>query len=253
MDKFEHHNKTDQGHMKIMTIPSANAREFGRILKMLNSAQANSPIVIRNSTIRQPIISDNFIVEIDLKNLIGDGINMTPLLLEGEIKEVLDLLSSGETMVTFDPDEGVYLFQNGYRSETLLAAEDNGQGIAEPLVFSAKDYLGAEVVIEDIADINKFLLKSSCCGLLIYGNQLEQVMSFNKSAPYTFKKAAAGNLKYEKAEMCLLSFNFLRFSDNDSKIKLAANDEKGFWLITEVEMTAKSTIKTYELLAEHNA
>ena len=239
--------------MKIMTIPSANAREFGRILKMLNSAQANSPIVIRNSTIRQPIISDNFIVEIDLKNLIGDGINMTPLLLEGEIKEVLDLLSSGETMVTFDPDEGVYLFQNGYRSETLLAAEDNGQGIAEPLVFSDKDYLGAEVVIEDIDDIKKYLLKSSCCGLLIYGNQLEQVMSFNKSAPYTFKKAAAGNLKYEKAEMCLLSFNFLRFSDNDSKIKLAANDEKGFWLITEVEMTAKSTIKTYELLAEHNA
>jgi len=238
----------DKGHMKIMTIPSANAREFGRILKQLNSAQANSPIAIRNSTIRQPIISDNFIVEIDLKDLIGDGVNMAPLLLEGQIKEVITLLSSGDTMVTFDPDEGVYLFQNGYRSETLIAAEDNGQGIAEPLVFSAKDYLGAEVVIEDIADIKKFLLKSSCCGLLIYSNQLEQVMSFNKSAPYTFKKAAAGNLKYEKAEMCLLSFNFLRFSDNDTKIKLAANDEKGFWLITEVKMTSRSTIKTYELL-----
>lgn len=238
--------------MKIMTIPSANAREFGRILKMINSAQANSPIAIRNSTIRQPIISDNFIVEIDLKNVIGDGVNITPLLLEGQIKEVITLLSSGDTMVTFDPDEGVYLFQNGYRSETLLAAEDNEQGI-EPLVFSDKDYLGAEVVIEDINDIKKYLLKSSCCGLHIYDNQLEQVMSFNKSAPYTFKKAAAGNLKYEKAEMCLLSFNFLRFSDKDTKIKLAANDEKGFWLITEVEMTAKSTIKTYELLAEHNA
>jgi len=248
-----HHNRPENDHQSIAKLEPANSKEFGRILKLINSEQTNCPIAIRNSVICQNIMSEHYIIEIDLNKLIGNNVNMTPLFLEGQGKDVINLLSSGESNIFFDTDEKEYVFQNSYRSERLPFFEVSEEAFVQPLVFSANDCLGVQVSIDDMKDMKKYISKSDCCALLIYNGQLEQAISFNKLAPYNFKKASVGNLKYESPEMILLSYNFLKFSDKDTKLQLAAIDGKGFWLITEVKMTSKSTIKTYELLTEYNA
>jgi len=246
-------NIPKQNQQVIMNLNSISAREVGKVLKKIETIIPNCPLIIRNSKINQPIITDDFILNMDLSSLIGSGVNMAMILITPQIKEVIHLLSSGETQVISDPDDGCYIFKNDHRLEKLTAFEDAGQGPDQTPIFSSTDYLGLPVTIKNIKDVKQYIRKSSSCGLLIYNNQLEQVLSFDRNTPYNFNKVASGSINSENPEICLVSFNFLKISDKDTTINLAANDGRGFWLITEVKMSPITTIKTFELLSMHNA
>ncbi len=250
MSKNLHQTTPKNSTRQVVTIKAASSKEFGRILSKLNSFENGTYVFIRDSIINQPVTDTRVYVEIDLSRLIGGGVNMEFMLNNSDLKSVNRLLSSGTTSIVHDTDANAYLFQTSYQTQKLTAIDGVDNTIPSAPVFTDDQHVGLEVTIDDIADIRGYLGKTSFARLLVYDDQLEQILSNISESPYTLKQDGAGSLAGKRPDMAFTCPSFLTIANKDTKIRLVKNEE-GMWLLTETKMSAKSGVmKIYQLLIE---
>ena len=236
---------------------SARFKAFVQIYRMVLKIHGPNPVCIKHGMMAQPIGNKNFLVEMDLSNLLTDGktsnidtltkaASFDFIASEYQLKELSAITGRGAVDV-YDQG-GSLLFTDGHIEAWIFKPDSKAPHMSTPIIPDAQEF--GEVVRDvDLTDLKRYRDKSSYVSLLCYGEQLEQV-AVSGRRPYTLHGSSRATLVGREPDHVFTSRHFLALA---GKLELSlgiCKTEKGFWLKTSSRLNMVNALTTFELLYE---
>lgn len=230
----------------VVSLDAAESKEFGRILTLVNKVEDYTCLVIQDSVINQPLTDFGIFIEADLSKLIGKDVSMNFLLKNEDLKRIRPVMDSGPTSICYDSENNSYWIISNHQIESMPAVDIDHTSITPAPVIDSSKYVGKAVEIEDTTLIKKYIPKSDPVILMLYEDQLEQVMTFHQNAPFTFKASGYGSLFGRSPNREFICHSFLALAQKSVNLRLAQHEDTMF-LITETMLNLiVGSIKIYQ-------
>lgn len=251
--------RTAEQSTLICSMKPARFKAFIRLLREVVKLHGPHPIRFENGRMAQPIGHGNFIVELDMGNLIGkndgkqdpassdpNGFSGNFIACDAHFRELSGVLGAG--LVEVHDRGGVILFSNGHTEGVLYKSSQAAPHLPAPILKDATP-LGEEVKDLEPKDLKAFVGKNRLVSLHCFGGQLEQIAT-RANRPYTFHTASQPGLLGRKPDMTFTAQHFLALA---GKLELSLSlwrDARGTWLKTHSRSNMVNALSTYELLYE---
>jgi len=243
------------GRTPIYTFKPARFKAFVEIFKPLVKLYGSSPIRIENARLAQPIGHENFLVEMDLTNiLVGEQVSQDDaantavsfdFTASKEHLKELSAITGNAAVKVYDQGDEI-LFTNGHMEARLLKAFSPAPCLPAPVLPDAQPF-GEMVQDIELRDLKAYCARRSFVWLLCYGEQIEQIMVSGKR-PYTLRPSSRQSLEGCQPDHVFTSQNFLKLAGQlDLSVGICKNDQ-GCWLKTSSRPSMVNALTTYELL-----
>lgn len=258
LDDINKIRSADQSTL-ICTMKPARFKAFIRLLREVVKLHGPRPIRFENGRMAQPIGHGNFIVELDMSNILGnadgkqDSVSATTngfsgnfIACDAQLRALSGVVGSG--LVQVDDGGGVILFSNLHTSGVLYKSSQTAPHLSAPILKDATQ-LGEEVKDLEPKDLKKFIGKVRLVSLNCFSDQLEQIATREKR-PYTLNAASQPSLIGHKPDAVFTAQHFLALA---GKLELSLSlwrDDRGTWLKTHSRSNMVNALTTFELLYE---
>lgn len=235
---------TDNG-----VLTSINPAEFDSLIKILNVLERQDSIIIEGSKICQSINKGATIVSTDLKDIIGDDINMHILNPKKAVKLFKAIKGNANVEIIDDDEQKRYVVTNGIVKVFLPKQADDLTVDSQPPDLSEFTPIGKAVEIDkdSRSNLTSILGESEYCELLIHGNQMKGVY-IPETAIFLFDEYASENIDETNADMNLKSYSFLSIDGEKYDMYLGSNEGQT-WLLTRVN-TGFVVVDLFESVSE---
>lgn len=251
--------RTAEQSTLICSMKPARFKAFIRIVRELVKLHGPHPIRFEYGRMAQPIGNGNFIVELDMGNLLGNGdgkqgsVPANPggfsgnfIASDTHLRELYGVVGAG--LVEVHDCDGVILFSNGHTEGFLYKSSQAAPHLSAPILKNATQ-LGEEVKDLEPKDLKAFVGKNRLVSLNCFSGQLEQITTRAK-CPYTFRTASQPVLMGRKPDATFTAQHFLALA---GKLELSLSlwrDAQGTWLKTHSRAKMVNALVTFELLYE---
>lgn len=230
-------------------LTSINPAEFDSLIKILNVLERQDAIIIEDSKICQSINKGATIISTDLKDIIGDGINMHILNPKKAVKLFKAIKGNANVDIIDDDDQKRYIISNGIVKVFLPKQADDLSIDSQAPDLSEFTPIGKSVEIDKDArsNLTSVLGESEYCELLIHQNQMKGVY-VPETAIFLFDEYSSENIDETNADMNLKSYSFLSIDGEKYDMYLGSNDGQT-WLLTRVN-TGFVVVDLFESVSE---
>lgn len=243
----------------ICSMKPARFKAFVRLVRDVVKLHGPHPIRFESGRMAQPIGHGNFIVELDMSNILGKndgkqgsatpktgGFSGNIIACDGHLRELSSIVGAG--LVEAHDCDGVIQFSNGHTESLLYKSSQVAPHLPAPILKDATR-LGEEVKDLEPRDLKAFIGKNRLVSLNCFSGQLEQIATRAKS-PYTLHAASQLSLLGRKPDATFTAQHFLALA---GKLELSLSlwrDDRGTWLKTYSRSNMVNSLITYELLYE---
>lgn len=243
----------------ICSIKPARFKALIRLIRQLVKLHGPHPIRFENSRVAQPIGHGNFIVDLDMGNLLDNdddkqsASTSKPNRFTGNLIACDDHLRALSAVVGTAPidvhDRNEFIeFSNNHTEGWLYKSSQTAPHLSVPILKDATQ-MGMEVKNLELKDLKAFVGKNRLVSLNCFSGQLEQIATFATSS-YTLHAASKASLLGCKPDKIFTAQHFLALA---GRLELSFSlwcDVRGIWLRTHSRSNMVKALATYELLYE---
>jgi len=243
------------GNPPIYTFKPARFKGFVDILKPVVKLHGPKPIRIENARLAQHIGHENFLVEMDLTNLLvgeqvsekdaaNTAVNLD-FMASGEHLKKLSAITGKGAVEVYDQGDAL-LFTNGHIEARLLKALSPVSCRPAPILPDVQQ-VGEMVQDVELGDLKAYRGTIKFVSLLCYGEQIEQIM-VSGNPPYTLHPSSRQFLGGRQPDQVFTSQYFLALAGKLDLSMGICKNERGYWLKTSSRPKMVNALTTYELL-----
>ena len=238
----------ESGNSKLLcTIAPARLKAFVRLLKMIVKIHGPQPLNFQEGCLRQAIGSNNFVVELDVRNFFSNpkGFTASIIATEHHIKQLSSITSSDAKI--YDKEDDL-LFCGSHTAGALMKSSHAAPLVEIPFLPGAQK-LGEDVRVVDPGGLLRFVGKAQLVNLLSFRGQFEQIIPRGKQ-PYTLCPASLETLSGQQPDAVFVSSHFLSLAGRLELTLSLWRSGDGVWLKTASRSNMVNALTTYELLHE---